>query len=106
MRTDVVVDVHSGDDIDPSALVRAYSKSAKKNGAKIFENVRVNAIHQENGQVVGISTTKGDIKTNKVVNCGRTWARKLLTWRMCSVRCLRGVRARSAVNHPLSYVIT
>ena len=45
----------------------------------------MNAIHQENGQVVGLSTTKGDIKTNKVVNCGGAWARRIAD--MANVQC-------------------
>jgi sarcosine dehydrogenase len=63
--------------IDPTAIVRAYTKCAKQMGAKVFENARVTGIHQQNGHVTGISTTAGDIRTSAVINCAGAWARKL-----------------------------
>ena len=53
MRTDDIygaVYIPGDGSIDPSALVRAYSKSAKKNGAKIFENVRVRSVRARDFQ--------------------------------------------------------
>eukprot|EP00939_MAST-03C_sp_MAST-3C-sp1_P001494 g1494.t1 len=88
MRTDDLfgaVYVPGDGSVDPSALVRAYAKGAKQRGAKIFEKTRVTEILQEKGRVIGVKTNKGDIRTNKVVNCGGAWARKIAD--MAGVKC-------------------
>ena len=88
MRVD---DLHSavyvpGDGtIDPSALVRAYARAAKQRGAKIFEHTRATAIHRQDGRVVGVSTTAGDIATSAVVNCAGAWSRKVAS--LAGVAC-------------------
>ena len=71
--------------IDPTAMTNAYAKAAKMRGGKVWEDTRVTAIHQQDGQVTGVSTTAGDIRTNKVVNCAGAWARKIAS--MAGVHC-------------------
>ena len=49
-------------------------------GASIFENVRVTAIHQEDGRVTGVATDQGDIQAEYVVNCAGIWGRDVGNW--------------------------
>jgi sarcosine dehydrogenase len=71
--------------IDPSALVRAYARAAKRRGGKVFEGTRATAIHTQDGRVTGVSTTAGDIRTSKVINCGGVWGRKIAS--LAGVSC-------------------
>ncbi|MEM8539807.1 MAG: FAD-dependent oxidoreductase [Pseudomonadota bacterium] len=68
---------------DPSNIALALAKGAKMNGAQIFEGIKVTEIHQENGQVTGVSwqadgsDEHGTIDADYVVNCGGMWAREV-----------------------------
>jgi 4-methylaminobutanoate oxidase (formaldehyde-forming) len=66
---------------DPASLAMALSKGGRNGGAKIFENVKVTAVHTREGRVSGISWEQGDargtIETDLVVNCGGMWGRDL-----------------------------
>jgi 4-methylaminobutanoate oxidase (formaldehyde-forming) len=46
-------------------------------GAKIFEDVKVTDIHLKKGAVGGVSTDRGKINCEIVVNCGGMWAREI-----------------------------
>lgn len=79
--------------IEPSGIVAAYVKGARLYGAKvqhyscsfvlicmqwqIYENTSVTGIEIKDGQVSGVKTSRGGIKTKKVVNCAGAWGRKL-----------------------------
>ena len=60
---------------NPIDTTRAFAKGAVMYGAKIFENIRVTAIHQKDGRVTGVATDLGDIQAEYVVNCAGMWAR-------------------------------
>ena len=60
---------------NPIDTTRAFAKGAEMYGAKIFENIRVTAIHQKDGRVTGVATDLGDIQAEYVVNCAGMWAR-------------------------------
>ena len=62
---------------DPANVAMALAKGAKNNGVKIFEDVKVTGIHQEDGKVKGVQTELGDIHSEVVVNCGGMWAREI-----------------------------
>ncbi|RIA45441.1 GcvT family protein [Dichotomicrobium thermohalophilum] len=66
---------------DPASLAMALAKGARNGGAKIFENVKVTAVHSRHGRVSGVSWAEGDalgtIETDLVVNCGGMWGRDL-----------------------------
>jgi len=62
---------------DPANVAMALAKGAKNNGVKIFEDVKVTGIHQEDGKVKGVQTELGDIQSEVVVNCGGMWAREI-----------------------------
>ncbi len=62
---------------NPTDVTQALAKAARMGGAKIFEHTKVTAIHERNGHVTGVSTDKGDIACEYVVNCTGMWARDL-----------------------------
>ena len=81
----------------PSDITQSLAKGARMHGARIFENVRVTGFEMENGRILAVRTTKGDIACEKVVNCGGQWARQ--------------VGAMAGINVPLQpvkhqYIIT
>ena len=63
--------------IDPSQLTFALAEGARRHGAEIATNTRVTAIPVERGRVVGVSTDKGDIEAEIVVNAGGMFAAEL-----------------------------
>lgn len=62
---------------NPIDTTRAFAKGAEMNGASIFENVRVTAIHRKDGRVTGVVTDQGDIQAEYVVNCAGMWSREV-----------------------------
>jgi 4-methylaminobutanoate oxidase (formaldehyde-forming) len=69
--------------VNPADVTQALAKGARIGGARIFEQTRVTAIHQKDGVATGVSTTRGDIKTEVVINCAGQWAKQV--GRMCGV---------------------
>jgi len=69
--------------VNPADITQALAKGARMGGARIFEQTRVTAIHARNGAVTGVSTSKGDIKADYVVNCAGQWAKQI--GRLCGV---------------------
>jgi len=63
--------------VNPIDTTMALAKGAKMGGARIIEETKVTAIHQENGRVTGVTTDKGDIQAEVVVNCAGMWAREV-----------------------------
>ena len=62
---------------DPANIAQALAKGARNRGAKIFENTKVTAVHQTNSHVTGVSTDKGDVACDYVVNCAGMWGREV-----------------------------
>jgi 4-methylaminobutanoate oxidase (formaldehyde-forming) len=60
--------------IDPSQLTFALVEGARWRGAEICEETRVTGIQVDNGRVRGVSTDRGDIATELVVNAGGMFA--------------------------------
>ena len=75
---DVIGAVWSPDDgrVSPSDLCAALVKGAKKRGAKIFEETGVTGILTENGRVVGVETTAGEVRCDAIALCSGLWSRK------------------------------
>jgi len=61
----------------PKEVPIALSRGASSRGAKIIENVRVQAIESKDGRVTGVKTDQGSIKAEYVVLCGGMWTREL-----------------------------
>ena len=62
---------------NPVDTTLAYAKGARMRGAQIVEDVKVAAILQKGGRVTGVTTDKGDIRAEFVVNCGGMWGREI-----------------------------
>lgn len=63
--------------VDPSGVVHAYARAAKKRGADIIEHNRVLSLTQLPSQEWRIETEKGVILAEHVVNAGGLWAKQL-----------------------------
>jgi len=53
----------------------ALTKGARMYGARVLENIKVEEILVEGGQVVGVKTEQGSISADKVVLAGGLWSR-------------------------------
>jgi len=67
----------SDGNLNPFFLARAQAHEAKKLGAKIFTNTKVEKILIENDQVQGVETRNGIIEAGWVVNATNGWASQL-----------------------------
>jgi heterotetrameric sarcosine oxidase gamma subunit len=63
--------------VNPVDVTMALAKGARMQGATILEETRVTGILHERGRVTGVSTTRGDVKADVVVNCGGAWGREI-----------------------------
>src|SRR5213082_3034135 len=63
--------------LDPSGTTHAYAKSARIGGAEIYLQTRVTALERRAGGTWKVSTDKGTIHAEHVVNCGGLWAREI-----------------------------
>lgn len=59
---------------NPFLTVHELANAARRLGATIYTGTEVNGIIVENGKVEGIRTSKGDIKTNIVVDAAGAWS--------------------------------
>ncbi len=69
---------------NPIDTTMALAKGARTGGARIFEETKVTGIRTKNGRVSGVTTDKGDIEAEYVVNSAGMWAREVGL--MCGVR--------------------
>ena len=69
--------------INPADVTMALAKGARTGGAKIFQNVKVTAVHTKDERATGVTTTDGDITAEFVVNCAGMWSREIGA--MCGV---------------------
>jgi sarcosine dehydrogenase len=61
----------------PSDITQSLAAGARKNGAKLMENVRVTGFEMQGNRIVAVKTDRGDIACEKVVNCAGQWARQV-----------------------------
>src|SRR5436305_4208916 len=62
---------------NPIDTTLALAKGARQGGATVLENTAVTAIRIRGGAVAGVTTTRGDIACEVVVNCAGMWAREV-----------------------------
>ena len=62
---------------NPIDTTMALAKGARMGGAKIFEDIKVTAVHRANRRVSGVETERGPIKAEYIVNCAGMWAREV-----------------------------
>jgi glycine cleavage system T protein len=63
--------------LDPSQLTYALAGGARAGGVQIFTHTRVNAIEVRGGRVCGVSTERGKIEAEIVVNAGGMYAAEI-----------------------------
>ncbi|MBX2869953.1 MAG: FAD-dependent oxidoreductase [Acidiferrobacterales bacterium] len=64
-------------DLDPSGTTYAFAKAAKHYGARYFTHTPVTATTQRSDGTWDVTTSKGVINAEHVVNCGGLWAREV-----------------------------
>ena len=76
---DVVRGFYTADDgrANPVDVTMSLAKGARMGGATIREGVAVTGIQTRNGRVTGVTTDRGDVEAEYVVNCGGMWAREI-----------------------------
>ena len=63
--------------VDPSQLTGALAAGARRGGVKIFTHTRVLAINTKNNRIASVTTDKGEIQCEIVVNCGGMFAAEI-----------------------------
>ena len=61
----------------PDSTANALATGATRRGVQIIENTPVTNILTSGGAVSGVSTVRGDIRCEVVVNCAGMWAREI-----------------------------
>ena len=64
-------------DLDPSGTTYAFAKAAKHYGARYFTHTPVTATTMKGDGTWDVTTSKGVINAEHVVNCGGLWAREV-----------------------------
>ncbi len=64
-------------DLDPSGATYAFAKAAKVHGAQYFTHTPVTATVQRPDGSWDVTTPKGDINAEIIVNCAGLWAREV-----------------------------
>ena len=63
--------------VDPWGVTNAYTKSAQIAGAEVYRHTRVTELRQRPDASWDVSTEKGEIHAEHVVNAGGLWAREV-----------------------------
>ncbi len=76
---DVIGAVWSPEDgrVSPSDLCAALVKGARSRGARIFEQTAVLGIETRDRRVVGLRTTRGDLRCDAIAICCGLWSRRV-----------------------------
>ena len=64
-------------DLDPSGATYAFAKSARVHGAQYFTHTPVTAVSQRPDGSWDVTTQRGQINAEHIVNCGGLWAREV-----------------------------
>ena len=63
--------------VDPSQATQAMAKGARNRGAEIYRHTRVTAIDQKTNGEWLITTDKGEVTAEHIVNAAGTWCREI-----------------------------
>jgi glycine cleavage system aminomethyltransferase T/glycine/D-amino acid oxidase-like deaminating enzyme len=76
---DVIGGIHIPSDGYANAvdITQALAKGARSRGARIFQDLKADAIHHDGHRVTGVQTAAGRIDADYVVLCGGMWTRDL-----------------------------
>jgi glycine cleavage system aminomethyltransferase T/glycine/D-amino acid oxidase-like deaminating enzyme len=62
---------------NPADLTQALARGARRLGVRIFEKTRAHGWTVDRTRLTSVTTTRGDIECEYVVNCGGQWAKAL-----------------------------
>jgi 4-methylaminobutanoate oxidase (formaldehyde-forming) len=76
---DVIGGIHIPSDGYANAvdITQALAKGARTGGVRIFQDVKVTAVHHDGSRVSGVQTEHGRLDADTVVLCGGLWTRDL-----------------------------
>jgi len=76
---DVLAGFYCAEDgrVNPIDATMALAKGARMGGAQILEETEVTGVSVVHGRVCGVTTDKGNIEAEFVVNCAGMWAREI-----------------------------
>ncbi len=60
--------------VDPHLAMTGFTKAACDRGARVWKEAEVTGISATGGAITGVTTTRGDVATNTVVNAAGPWA--------------------------------
>lgn len=84
----------------PSDITRSLARGARSGGVRIFEKTSVQSIQVEDGAVRSVTTDRGVIECQVVINCAGQWAREV--GRMAGVNVpLVSVQHQYLVTEPI-----
>lgn len=86
-----------GGNIRHDAVVWAYARAADQMGTEIHTRTEVTGIERRNGSVIGVRTSRGDIRTGTVVNATSGW---------CTVVARMAGVSLPVTSHPLQACVT
>jgi glycine oxidase len=66
--------------VDSLLLTRAYAAAAERHGARFDLGVEVLGLLRAGERVVGVHTSRGDVRADCVVLCSGAWTRSAETW--------------------------
>lgn len=58
----------------PESVVMGYASGARRHGATVLTNVEVTGITVEDGKIVSVQTSEGDVRTSAVINTAGAWS--------------------------------
>jgi sarcosine oxidase, subunit beta len=62
---------------NPAETAQGFARAARERGARVLEDTAVLSILTEGSRVTGVTTTRGDILTPKVVNAAGLWGARV-----------------------------
>jgi sarcosine oxidase subunit beta len=63
--------------VDPYSAMNGFMAWAADHGAKLWKSASVTGVSRDASGIAGVETTRGSVRTRKVVNCGGAWAREV-----------------------------
>ena len=60
--------------VDPYSAMNGFTAWASQHGAELWKNTEVTGIQRDERGITGVETSRGAVRTRKVVNCAGAWA--------------------------------
>jgi sarcosine oxidase subunit beta len=86
---------------NPVIAVKSIARGAKDRGAEIWEQTEAVGLQIDDGQVKGVDTSRGRIRTNWVALCGGPWSSFLGAWAGISLPVVP-LKIQIAITEPVA----